>query len=129
MPRDELPKRLISDGVTFDPDNLPEVLPRLHDVGQLQRVHRQPFSVYPQFLALAADVCASIKRRGDRFESDAELCSWLTEDGAHFDPDSLSAALHQLERLGRIKRPIVEHSWADVPLPGVYVEPRVYSEW
>ena len=122
------------------PRYLPEVLSRLHDVGQLQRVQRQPFSVYPQFLvlcgdhpydetdALAADVCASIKRRGDRFESDAELCSWLTEDGAHFDPDSLSVALRQLERLGRIKRPIVEHSRADVPLPGVYVEPRVYSE-
>jgi hypothetical protein len=101
---------------------------------------RRPYSVYPQFLvlcgdhpydetdALAADVCASVKSRVDRFESDAELCSWLEEDGVRFDSDSLSAALRQLQQLGRIKRPIVEHSWADLPLPGVYVEPRVYSE-
>ena len=72
-PRDELPERLTSDGVIFDPDDLSQVLSRLHDVGQLQRVQRQPFSVYPQFLvlcgdhpydetdALAADVCASVK--------------------------------------------------------------------
>ena len=125
----------------FDPDDLPEVLSRLHDVGQLQRVQRQPFSVYPQFLVLcgdhpydetdglAADICASIKRRGERFESDEQLHSWLTEDGVQFTPESLSAALRQLEHSGRIKRDVAEHSWSsNQPVDGWYMAPHIYSE-
>ena len=101
------------------------------------RVQRQPYSVYPQVLVvngrhpydhtdvLAAAVCSSIKRRGDRFESDQELCSWLDEDGVSYTPDSLPAALRQLGETGRISRPVQE--WG-LPTPGKYVEPRVHSE-
>ena len=119
---------------------------------------------YDEMDGLAADICASIKRRGEQFESDEQLTHWLTEDGVQFTPDSLSVAQRQLERLGwikrpiveyswgltedgvqftpdslsvaqrqlerlgRIKRPIVEYSWANEPLPGTYIEPRVYSQ-
>ena len=134
---DELPERLTEDGVTFDPADLPEVLTRLEDCGQIIRVQRQPYSVFAQSLvvngrhsydqtdALAASVCSSIKRRGDRFESDRELCSWLDEDGVSYTSEALTAALRQLGETGRISRPVQE--WG-LPTPGIYVEPRVYSE-
>ena len=38
--RDELPERLEQDGVTFDPDDLDEVLSRLWDVGQVVLAQR-----------------------------------------------------------------------------------------
>jgi hypothetical protein len=71
-------------------------------------------------------VCASIKRRGDRFESDEQLVQWLAEDRAEFDPGALSIALRQLEHSGRIKRDLVEYSWAGGPQGGWYMAPRIY---
>ena len=62
-------------------------------MGAIQRVQRQPYAAYPQYLvrsgrrpydetdALAADICSTIKRRGEDFESDEQLTSWLEEDG------------------------------------------------
>jgi hypothetical protein len=41
-----------------------------------------------------------VKRRGDRFESDDQLYSWLDEDQVSYTSESLSAALHQRERIG-----------------------------
>ena len=103
------------------------------------RVQRQPYSVYPQTLvlngrhpydqtdALAAAVCSSIKRRGERdsFSSDDELRSWLDEGGVSYTSESLTAALRQLGEIGRINRPVQE--WG-LPRPGIYVEPRIFSE-
>ena len=83
---------------------------------------RHPFD---QTDALAAAVCSSIKRRGDRFESDQELCSWLDEDGVSYTSDSLAVALGP----ARGDRPDLAagQEWG-LPTPGIYVEPRVYSE-
>ena len=134
----ELPERLEQDSVTFTPSDLDEVLMRLEDCGQILRVQRQPG--YPQFLlgqsrhpfdrtdALAADVCASIKRRGERFEDEDELRSWLDEDRVSYDSHSLAVALDQLEQIGRLKRPREDQWRSDGPLPGLYVEPRIYVE-
>jgi hypothetical protein len=47
--------------------------------------------------ALAAAVCATVKHRGERFESDDQLTSRLDDDEVHYTPDSLSAALQKLE--------------------------------
>ena len=49
---DELPERLVEDGFTFDPADLPEVLTRLEDCGQIIRVQRQPYSVFAQSLVV-----------------------------------------------------------------------------
>jgi hypothetical protein len=74
--RDELPERLEQDGVTFDPDELDEVLSRLWDVGQIVLAQRN--TGYPLFIVvkgvralddidvLAADVCSAVKRRGEQ---------------------------------------------------------------
>ena len=133
---DELPERLAEDGVAFDPAEVDEVLTGLGDCGQIMRVQRQPYSVYAQVLVvngrhpldqtdlLAASVCSSVKRRGDRFESDDQLTSWLDEDnvrydsgsltaalrqlGESYDLGSLTAALRQLGEIGRIRRPVQE---------------------
>jgi hypothetical protein len=108
--------------------------------GQLVRVQRQLFSAYPQYLmlkgdhpydevdTLAADVCSTIKRRGDRFDSAEQLTSWLDEDGVSYTPGRLSAAVYQLERIGRLDRPRQDHWRSDLPLSGVYVEPRICPE-
>ena len=108
--REQLPTRLAEDGVTFDPAELDEVLARLEDVGHLVRVQRN--SGYPLFLvldgrrpyddtdALAADVCSSLKRRGEQFENDEELRSYLDEDKVDYTPESLAVALRQLEAVG-----------------------------
>jgi hypothetical protein len=71
-------------------------------------------------------MCSTIKRRGDRFDSDEQLTSWLDEDGVSYTPGRLSAAMLQLERIGRLNRPRQDHWRPDLPLPGVYVDPRVY---
>jgi hypothetical protein len=74
---------------TFDPSDLDEVITRVEDCGQLVQVQRQLFSGYPQYFvltgdrpydevdALAADVCSTIRRRGDRFTSVDQLRFWL----------------------------------------------------
>ena len=60
--------------------------------------------------ALAADICSAVKRRGEEFESDEELRSYLDEDGIGYDPHSLAVALRQLEEIGRIARPVLDRS-------------------
>jgi hypothetical protein len=116
--------------------DLKEVLTRLEDCGQILRAQKQPYSVYAQSLvvngrhpfdrtdALAAAVCSSIKRRGDRFESDDQLTSWLDEDGVSHTSESLTVALRQLGEIGRIKRPVQE--WG-LPTPGFMSSPESLS--
>jgi hypothetical protein len=58
-----------------------------------------------------------------------QLTSWLDQDQVSYTPESLSAALHHLDRIGRIKRPRQDQWRSDVPLPGLYVEPRIYVEY
>ena len=132
-----MPRRHSPDGVPFDPAELDEVLARLEDVGQLVRAQRN--SGYPLFLissshrefddtdALAADVCSVLKRRGDRFDNDAQLTAWLDEDGVRWTEQSLAVALRQLEGLGRIVRNRVDQFDPDSMLPGVYAEPRIIA--
>ena len=134
---EELPERLAEDGAAFDPDELGEVLVRLEDVGQLIRAQRN--TGYPLYLvsgkprpfddtdALAADICSALRRRGDRFGSDAQLAAWLDEDQVHWTAQSLAVALRQLEGLGRVRRLRVDQFDPDWALPGVYVEPRVVT--
>jgi hypothetical protein len=43
-----------------------------------------------------------------------------------FTPSSLAVALLDRERSGRIRRPVVEHSWANEPRPGTYAAPKIY---
>lgn len=50
---------------------------------------------------LAADVCAILKRRDERFDSEDQLQSWLDEDKVDWNPDDLATALDHLERTGR----------------------------
>jgi hypothetical protein len=83
---------------------------------------------YDEVDAVAADVCSTIKRRGDRFTDDDQLRSWLDEDKISHTDGTLSAAMLQLERIGRLNRPRQDHWRSDLPLPGVYVDPRVYPE-
>jgi hypothetical protein len=110
--------------------------------GLIVRVQKQPVSVHPQHLvrkgirpfdwvdAVAADVCAVPKCRDERFESEEDLCSWLDEDGVSWAHDPRSA-LDDLESIGRLRRPR-QDQWrrrrSDLPLPGIYVEPRTHNE-
>jgi len=82
---EELSERLTESGVPHTADDLAEALSRLEDSGHLMRAQRQPYSVYPQHLVrksirpydkydvLAADVCAVLKSRDERFESEDQL--------------------------------------------------------
>jgi hypothetical protein len=109
---------------------------RLTENGALRRVQRHGvmFHVrrgirpYGDLDALAADVCATVKRHGERFESDAELQVWLDAAGVAWTPDDLASAIEMLERIGRIKRPRADQFRFDAPLPGQYVDPRIYNE-
>jgi hypothetical protein len=137
---DELSERLASDSGTCSADELSDVLVRLVDCGQVTRVQRQPYQAYPQYLihtgdhpfdevdALAADVCAVLKSHDERFESEEELRTWLEDAGIEFTSDRLTAALEQLERIGRLGRPRQDHWRSDPPLPGWYIEPRIHNE-
>jgi hypothetical protein len=112
---------------------------RDRDAGQIIRAQRQPYSVHPQHIvlqgdhpfddtdALAADVCSTIKRHGERFENDDQLRSWLDEDAVRYPSESLAVALRQLEHLGRMQRLRVDQFDPDWSLPGVYVEPRIFT--
>jgi hypothetical protein len=112
----------------------------LADCGQLTRVQRQPYQAYPRYLihtgdhrydevdALAADVCGLLKSHSERFETEEEMRTWLSEAGIEFTSDRLAAAPQQLERIGRLGRPRQDRWRADVALPGWYVEPRIYAE-
>jgi hypothetical protein len=55
--------------------------------------------------ALAADIIACIRSRGDRFESDEQLAEWLAEDGITYTAADLSEALLQLKVSGLLRRP------------------------
>ena len=76
---------------------------------------------------MVADVCASVKARGERFDSDDQLRSFSDEGGIECDSQSLDAAVGSLEWAGRIRRPRHDHWNPDLPLPGQYVEPRFYK--
>jgi hypothetical protein len=108
--KQELPQRLAADGVKYDPNDLPRALIKLEDSGCITRVQRQPYSAYPQYIVsnglsrydqsdeLAANIAACIKRRGDRFENEDQLGSWLDQDGISYAAQSLAVALHQTDQ-------------------------------
>lgn len=75
--------------------------------------------------ALAADVCASLKRHGEQFDNDEQLRSYLDEDKVTYTEQSLPLALRQLELIGRIRRIRVDQFDPDWALPGVHVPPRI----
>jgi len=50
--------------------------------------------------ALAADVHATIKKRGDRFDHDPQLAEWLGRDGIEWSGQQLRDAVEQLEASG-----------------------------
>jgi hypothetical protein len=95
--------------------------------------------VHPQFLvhkgrhpfdridALAAAVCASVKAREERFEAEDQLQHWLDEDQVSWNSDDLATALDQLERIGRLRHPRADQWRSDSPLPGIYLEPRIFN--
>ena len=94
---------------------------------RIPAVHRgQSVRALDDFDVLAADVCSAVKRRGEQFDDEDQLRSWLDEDGIGYDPQSLAVALRQLEELGRIVRPVQE--WSSAPRsPGAYVPPPIYN--
>jgi hypothetical protein len=78
--------------------------------------------------ALAADVCSTLRRHGDRFSSDEQLQSWLTEDGVQWSPEELTEALDHLEGTGRVKRDRADQFRFNSPIGGLYVEPKIYDD-
>jgi hypothetical protein len=78
---------------------------------------------------LAADVHGCIKRRGDRFESDEQLETWLVEDSVLWSGHELSDAVEQLEVAGWLTRPHREREWSSGPLPGFLVSPSWARGW
>jgi hypothetical protein len=137
---EELNERLTPEGVTYSRESLNIAITRLVDCGQIVRVQQQPYSVYPQYLVLSgthpydhidvlvADVCSAIKAHGERFESEDQLRSWLDEDKITYDSGGLAIALSHLELVGRLRRPRADQWRDDQPLPGLYVEPRIFNE-
>jgi hypothetical protein len=61
--------------------------------------------------ALAADVCSTIKQRGDWFESDEELCSCLETDGVEFTIATLSVAMRPTSQLDASQEPSEDCTW------------------
>jgi hypothetical protein len=137
---EELSERLTGSGVSHSAGDLAQALSRLEDSGHLMRAQRQPYSVHPQHLVrksirpydkydvLAADVCAVLKRRHERFESEDQLQSWLDEDKVDWKPDDLATALDHLERIGRLRRPRADQRRSDSTLAAIYVPPRIFNE-
>jgi hypothetical protein len=112
-----------------------EALVRLEDCGHIVRAQKQGHPVviawsgtHPLDRAdvLARELCATIKRRSDQFESDEQLRSWLDEDQITYTPEGLAAVIGYLEWIGRVRR-LRQDQW-NVPLPGWYVEPRIHNE-
>jgi hypothetical protein len=131
----ELPQRLDRDGVEYRPEDLPLALIKLEDSGcvvrgqgQLQplRVVSLGLRYFDAIDQLAADIAGLIKEHDEEFGSEQELLSWLDGAGIEYDDRSFIFALHQLEELGRVKRPRQDHWNESAPLPGVYVPPRVH---
>jgi hypothetical protein len=77
---------------------------------------------------LAADVCAILKRRDERFDSEDQLQSWLDEDKVDWNPDDLATALDHLERIGRLRRPRADQWRSGSTLAAIYVSPRIFQE-
>lgn len=137
---EELTERLTESGVPHTADDLAQALSRLEDSGHLMRAQRQPYSVHPQHLVrksirpydkydvLAADLCAVLQRRDERFESEDQLRSWLDEDKVDWTPDDLATALDHLERIGRLRRPRAAQWRSDSTLAAIYVPPRIFNE-
>ena len=137
---DELPQRLRQDGAVYRAEDLPLALTRLEDSACIIRVHKQPFTSYPQFIvangmavfdaidALAADIAAVMKAHDDEFEHEDQLRTWLDEAGIVCDSPSLARAIGQLESAGRLKRPRQDHLRDDLPLPAYWVPPKIYNE-
>jgi hypothetical protein len=117
----ELPERLAADNVKYDPAQLQLALIRLEDVGLIHRVQRQPYGSYPQFIVssglgrydgidvLAADMAAAIQSRSDEFENEPQHSSWLDQGEIPYTEQTFSAALAQLEQIGRIKHQLDGH--------------------
>jgi hypothetical protein len=137
---EELSERLTGSGVSHSAGDLAQALSRLEDSGHLMRAQRQPYSVHPQHLVrksirpydkydvLAAAVCAVLKRRDERFDSEDQLQGWLDEDEVDWNQDDLATALDHLERIGRLRRPRADHAEVDLTLAGIYVPPRIFNE-
>jgi hypothetical protein len=133
---DELQARLVAAGVVWDADDFSAALSRLADSGRLVRPEgrlvmrttrafhsSEPFSRVDE---LAADIVASIRSRGDRFDSDEQLVEWLIEDGVTFSAAEFSEALMQLMVAGLLIRP-VEDAWT--PQPGYLTTPSVVARY
>jgi hypothetical protein len=137
---EELSERLTGSGVSHTADDLAQALSRLEDSGHLMRAQRQPYSVHPQHLVrksirpydkydvLAAAVCAVLKRRDERFDSEDQLQGWLDEDKVDWNRDDLATALDHLERIGRLRRPRADQWGSDSTLAAIYVPPRIFNE-
>ena len=136
----ELSDALTQNSVPHSAPELSKTLGRLEDCGHVKRTQRQPgFNLYPLFYvrgrarpydrfdASAVDVCEVLRHHGERFDDDERLKSWLGEAGVRYTSEDLAMALGHLERLGRIGRPRRDH-WGNRPLPGWYVEPKIYPE-
>jgi hypothetical protein len=136
----ELSERLTESGVSQTADDLGQALSRLEDSGHLMRAQRQPYSVHAQHLVrktirpydkydvLAPDVCAVLKRRDERFDSEDQLQSWLDEDKVEWNPDDLATALDHLERIGRLRCLRADQWGSDSTLASIYVPPRIFNE-
>jgi hypothetical protein len=108
--------------------------------GQLVRVQRQLFSAYPQYLvvtgdhaydevdALAADVCSTINGAVTGSTPMSKSRRGSMRITCNTRRGKLYAAMLQLERIARLNRPRQDHWRSDLPLPGVYVEPRICPE-
>ena len=77
---------------------------------------------------LAADIAAVIKQHRDEFESEDELRSWLDQDHVEYDERTLPLALGQLEFAAHLKRPRQDHWRNDMPLPGYWGGPKIFTE-
>lgn len=123
--------------------DLPAALARLEDSGRMIRpelrpTREQPHPPRPLVLrstshftawgpfnridALAADIIACIRTRGDSFESDEQLVEWLAS-GVTYTGEDLSAALLQLQISGLLRRP-PEEGWG-IPQPGYLSTPSL----
>jgi hypothetical protein len=130
-----LPQRLERDGVRCQPEDLSLALVKLEDSGCIVRFQRQmrPLHVtgngskyYDDVDRLAADIAALIKEHDEEFSSEQELQSWVDAAGIEHDDRSFVMAVHQLEELGRVRRPRQDHWRDDLPLPGTWIPPRVH---
>ena len=149
---EDLGARLVGVGVVYSEEDLDVALGRLTDSGRLMLLKPKPTVECPepsQVLVmanlgagfaqssdafnvtdgLAADVHGCIKRRGDRFESDEQLETWLAEDSVLWSGHELSDAVQQLEVAGWLTRPHREREWSSGPLPGFLVSPSWARGW